>query len=179
MNKISDIQWKLDVLQQRTTLDTFDCSDKDLNDFLLKDAKKYILSMLATTYLIRDDNNIIAYFCLSNDRITRDENLGKAQWNKLNRTVANEKRRKSYPAVKIGRLAVSTEYANSGFGKLIIRIVKEMYAHLKQQAGCRFITVDAYQNALEFYKKNGFDFLTEKDAQEQTRAMYLDLKAFV
>jgi len=54
-----------------------------------------------------------------------------------------------------------------------------MYAHLKQQAGCRFITVDAYQNALEFYKKNGFDFLTEKDAQEQTRAMYLDLKAFV
>jgi len=35
---------------------------------------------------------------------------------------------KSYPAVKIGRLAVSTEYAN-----------------LKQQAGCRFITVDAYQ----------------------------------
>jgi len=81
--------------------------------------------------------------------------------------------------VKIGRLAVSTECANSGFGKLIIRIVKEMYAHLKQQAGCRFITVDAYQNALEFYKKNGFDFLTEKDAQEQTRAMYLDLKAFV
>jgi len=179
MSKISDIQWKLDVLQQRTFLCDFDCSDKDLNDFLLKDAKKYILSMLATTYLIRDNDNIIAYFCLSNDRITRDENLGRTQWNKLNRTVANEKRRKSYPAVKIGRLAVSTKYANSGFGKLIIRIVKEMYAHLKQQAGCRFITVDAYQNALEFYKKNGFDFLTEKDAQEQTRTMYLDLKAFV
>ena len=179
MSKISDIQWKLDVLQQRTFLCDFDCSDKDLNDFLLKDAKKYILSMLATTYLIRDNDNIIAYFCLSNDRITRDENLGRTQWNKLNRTVANEKRRKSYPAVKIGRLAVSTKYANSGFGKLIIRIVKEMYAHLKQQAGFRFITVDAYQNALEFYKKNGFDFLTEKDAQEQTRTMYLDLKAFV
>jgi predicted GNAT family N-acyltransferase len=134
--------------------------------------------LLATTYLIRDDNNIIAYFCLSNDRITRDESLGKTHWNKLNRTVANEKRRKSYPAVKIGRLAVSVEYVNSGFGKLIIEMVKEMYANLKQQAGCRFITVDAYQNALEFYKKNGFDFLTEKDEQEQTRAMYLDLKAF-
>ena len=51
---------------------------------------------------------------------------------------------------------VSAEYANSGFGKLIIRIVKEMYANLKQQAGCRFVTVDAYQNALEFYRKNGF-----------------------
>ncbi|GBU23916.1 hypothetical protein R83H12_00535 [Fibrobacteria bacterium R8-3-H12] len=44
MSIISDIQWKLDVLQQRTTLESFDCSDKDLNDFLLKDAKKYILS---------------------------------------------------------------------------------------------------------------------------------------
>ena len=178
MSEVSNIQWKLDMLQQSTALGIFDCSDKDLNDFLLKDAKKYILSMLATTYLIRDENNIIAYFCLSNDRITRDENLGKAQWNKLNRTVANEKRRKSYPAVKIGRLAVSSEYANFGFGKLIIRMVKEMYANLKQQAGCRFITVDAYQNALGFYKKNGFDFLTEEDEQEQTRAMYLDLKAF-
>jgi len=95
------------------------------------------------------------------------------------RRTSAKNRRKSYPAVKIGRLAVSTEYANSGFGKLIIRIVKEMYAHLKQLAGCRFITVDAYQNALEFYKNNGFDFLTEKDTQEQTRAMYLDLRAFI
>jgi len=43
MSKISDIQWKLDVLQPKTALDAFDCSDKDLNDFLLKDAKKYIL----------------------------------------------------------------------------------------------------------------------------------------
>jgi hypothetical protein len=34
--------------------------------------------------------------------------------------------------VKIGRLAVSAKYANSGFGKLIIRIVKEMYANCKQ-----------------------------------------------
>jgi hypothetical protein len=66
MRKALDIQCKLDVLQQST-------------DFLLKDAKKYILSMLATTYLIRNYNNIIAYFCLSNDRITRDENLGR-EW---------------------------------------------------------------------------------------------------
>jgi len=51
MSKVSDIQWKLDVLQQSTVLGAFNCSDKDLNDFLLKDAKKYILSMLATTYL--------------------------------------------------------------------------------------------------------------------------------
>jgi predicted GNAT family N-acyltransferase len=178
VNKISNIQWKLEVLKQETAVNAFDCLDKDLNDFLLKDAKKYALSMLATTYFVNEGDNIIAYFCLSNDRITKDETLGRSQWNKLNRVVANEKRRKSYPAVKIGRLAVSNKYANFGFGTLIIRIIKEMYAHSKQQAGCRFVTVDAYQNALGFYQKNGFDFLTEKDEQAETRVMYLDLKAF-
>jgi hypothetical protein len=54
-----------------------------------------------------------------------------------------------------------------------------MYAKTKAKAGCRFITVDAYQNALGFYQKNGFAFLTEQDETEATRAMYLDLMAFV
>jgi len=34
MSEVSNIQWKLDMLQQSTALGVFDCSDKDLNDFL-------------------------------------------------------------------------------------------------------------------------------------------------
>jgi len=35
----------------------------------------------------------------------------------------------------------------------------------------------AYKNALPFYEKNGFRYLTENDEKNSTRIMYLDLKA--
>ena len=42
-------------------------------------------------------------------------------------------------------------------------------------SGCRFLTVDAYKAAIPFYEKCGFNFLSEKDVEEDTRAMYFDL----
>jgi len=70
-------------------------------------------------------------------------------WNKINRLISNKKRRKSYPAVKIGRLAVSKKFANKGIGTMIIETIKEFYKNsYLQYAGCRFIIVDAYKNAL-------------------------------
>jgi GNAT superfamily N-acetyltransferase len=155
----------------------FESEDQDLNDFLFNDAKDYLKSLLAVTYTYRTEDETIAYFCLSHDSLTKD-NEEKSAWNKVNRAIANEKRRKSYPAVKIGRLAVSKKYARLGFGKLIIQTIREMYANSQQQAGCRFITVDAYSTALSFYEKNNFKYLTDKDKEDETRAMYFDLKQF-
>jgi hypothetical protein len=43
------------------------------------------------------------------------------------------------------------------------------------QTGCRFLTVDAYQNAVDFYIRNKFDFLTTEDESDKTRLMYFDL----
>jgi hypothetical protein len=39
------------------------------------------------------------------------------------------------------------------------------------------IRVDAYRNALLFYEKNSFKYMTDKDKHSETRAMYFDLKA--
>jgi GNAT superfamily N-acetyltransferase len=164
-------------LNEDAVIKPFESEDEDLNDFLLHDAKNYLQSLLAVTYVLQTDGETIAYYCLSNDRITRDDKT-KSAWNRVNRAIANEKRRKSYPAIKIGRLAVSKKYARLGLGKMIIDTVIEMYTAARQQAGCRFITVDAYLNATHFYEKNDFKYLTDEDAQDETRAMYLDLKAY-
>ena len=45
---------------------------------------------------------------------------------------------------------------------------------------CRFLTVDAYNKPeiLEFYSKNGFTFLYDKDVHKQIRAMKYDLKLY-
>ena len=173
-NKIANI--KLTVLEENTIIKPFESADRDLNDFLQNDAKNYLKSMLAVTYLYEVDNETVAYFTLSNDNLTRNDEE-KSQWNKINRSIPNEKRRRTYPAVKIGRLAVSENFSGFGIGSKMIGTVITMYLEQQQRAGCRFVAVDAYRNAIPFYQKNDFKFLTEKDKDEETRAMYFDLKA--
>ncbi|GHV67416.1 N-acetyltransferase [Bacteroidia bacterium] len=167
-------------LEEDTPGSSFDCGDTDLNDFLHHDAKDYLKAMLAVTYLVKVEGEIVAYFCLSYDSLTRTAILTeeeKALWNKVGRKIPNSKRRKTYPSVKIGRLAVAKEYAGYGIGQRIIDTITMMYLNEQHHAACRFITVDAYRVALTFYEKAKFRYLTTKDTDENTRAMYFDLKA--
>ena len=64
-------------------------------------------------------------------------------------------------------------------GTLLIDIVKQMFT-TNNRTGCRFITVDAYNNdiTLKFYKSNDFQFLDPDDKTQKTRTMYYDLKRF-
>lgn len=161
-----------------TEIKSFDCGDADLNDFLISDAKDYLLAMMALTYLLEDnaEDKTVAYYSLLNDKIVFDPE-DKHFWNKLNRKVPNSKRRKEYPAVKIGRLAVSKNYCGKHIGEAILLQVKHMFATMRRSA-CRFITVDAYAAAVPFYEKCGFTFLSDKDKHSKTRAMYFDLINF-
>lgn len=52
-------------------------------------------------------------------------------------------KRKTYPSVKIGRLAVSKDYDNKGVGRAILDFIKHAFTN-GNRTGCRFITVDAY-----------------------------------
>ncbi len=153
----------------------FESEDEDLNKFLLNDAKNYLVEKLAVTYVVENDVETIAYFCLSNDSLRREVDM--ETWKKINRKVPNSKRKGSYPAVKIGRLAVTKKYAGNGFGKLMLRYIEKMYLKDEQKSGCRFITVDAYGGATDFYLRNGYKFFTEKDSNKNTRIMYFDLKS--
>jgi GNAT superfamily N-acetyltransferase len=173
-NSFLNLDVKILRLNENTVIQSFDCEDKDLNDFLLNDAKNYLNSLLSVTYLLQHEEETVAYFSLSNDSLIKDDEE-KTTWNKVNRAIPNPKRRRVYPAVKIGRLAVAGKYAGMGIGKLIIMAVREMYVNEQQRSGCRFVTVDAYRGALPFYEKNDFRFLTAKDANDDTRIMYFDL----
>jgi GNAT superfamily N-acetyltransferase len=162
-------------LEEDTEITSFESEDKDLNDFLRNDAKNYLKSLLAVTYLLQIGDETVAYFSLSNDSLIKNDG-DRPAWNRINRTISNDKRRRTYPAVKIGRSAIDRKYAGMGLGSRIILAIREIY-NTPQQAGCRFLTVDAYRNALAFYQKNRFDFLTGHDINDDTRTMYFDLKA--
>lgn len=174
LSKFRQVQLSLD-----TVIKPFKCSDDDLNDFLFDDAKYFQKELMAVTYLLENVelNKTAAYFSLLADKITFNPDE-KGVWNKLNRNIPNQKRRKSYPAVKIGRLAVSQELARCGLGTFIIDSVKYAFTNAKR-LGCRFITVDALSSAVAFYEKNGFQFFTEQDKDDDTRLMFFDLKNFI
>lgn len=162
-----------------TEIKSFDCGDADLNDFLFSDAINYYKSMMALTYILEDESagKTVAYYSLLNDKIVFDPD-DKKFWNRLNRRIINSKRRKEYPAVKIGRLAVSNDYCRQHIGNAIVLQIKHIFATMRRSA-CRFITVDAYAAAIPFYEKCGFMFLSEKDKNAKTRAMYFDLINFL
>jgi predicted GNAT family N-acyltransferase len=166
-------------LNQDYELKSFDCGDTDLNNFLFNDAKDYLKELMAITYVIEYENKVIAYFCLLNDKVVFDtlDTQKKSFWNRFNRRnqIPNSKRRKNYPATKIGRLAVSKECKGQGIGYFIIDTIQSLILN-RMDIACRFITVDAYQTAFNFYMKNGFEFLSTEDENESIRLMYFDLK---
>ena len=56
----------------------------------------------------------------------------------------------------------------------IMKFIKTYFVTYNK-TGCRFLTVDAYYEAIPFYQKNGFIPLNEADAHDKTRLLYFDL----
>lgn len=172
-SKLAQIQ-----LSSETTIKPFKCAEDDLNGFLFDDAKHFQNELMAVTYLLEDHetNVTVAYFSLLADKITFNPDE-KNIWNRINRNIPNSKRRRNYPALKIGRLAVNENYAREGIGTFIIDSIKYAFT-TANRFGCRFLTVDALKSATHFYEKNGFQFFTKQDEHDDTRLMFFDLKNF-
>lgn len=96
-------------LTSDTELYGFDCGDEDLNEFLVEDAKGFHDKRIATSYILEDNGNIAAYFCLLNDKISCQD-VTNSQWKKIKGAFPERKQFGSYPAIKIGRFAVSSKY---------------------------------------------------------------------
>ncbi|MBQ4507451.1 MAG: hypothetical protein II970_00910 [Paludibacteraceae bacterium] len=54
-------------------------------------------------------------------------------------------------------------------------IIKHLISEDSNYSAFRFLTVDAYLSAVDFYLKNGFAVLNQKDEDEHTRLMYFDM----
>lgn len=165
-------------LTQDFQIENFDCDDDDLNDFFLNNSKKFSDQLLAVTYIIQSDGNTIAFFSIFNDKISIKEIKSLDDWKDFQSShFPKEKSLTSFPAVKIGRLGVNKTYQKKGVGKITVDYLINSFI-TSNKTGCRFITVDAYQQSLTFYEKTGFDYLTKKDQNKDTRLMYLDLHPY-
>ncbi len=158
----------------------FDCGNDDLNQFFFEDSIPHSKHLLAVTYAYENEEETVAFFSVLNDSI-REEDPSKSKFRKISKSIPHKKRYKSHPAVKVGRFAVTESCQRNKKGR---KIVTELMDFVKgwftegNNNGCRFITVDAYKESIGFYKKSGFDFLTEEDKDEDTRLMFFDLITF-
>lgn len=153
------------------TFKEFTSGDEDLDNFLLNDAKTALEDLSAVTYIFESNNEIIAYCSLLNDKISKQD-VSNGIWKKIKKKF--QATYSSYPAVKIGRLAVNKSVQGSGFGTKLLDFLTFFFIE-KNKTGCRFITVDAYDQSLHFYEKYGFIYFSNDDKGKDTRQMYFDL----
>lgn len=165
---------KLVRLTSGTELAGFDCGDEDLNNFLVEDAKHFLDKRIATSFILEDAGIIAAYFCLLNDKISRQD-VTNSQWKKIKGAFPDRKRFGSYPAIKIGRFAVSSQYKGRNIGTDLMNLLKGMLHDNPGYSAFRYLTVDAYLSAIDFYLKNGFRILSEKIENDHTRLMFFDM----
>ena len=163
-------------MEEKEVIKSFNCGDADLNDFILNGAPLYREALLAVSYVAKIGDEVIAYFSLANDRISLGDFENKTAFNRFRKhRFTNAKRLKSYPAVKLCRFAVSNDYHKSGIGTILIDFIKG-YFITNNKTGCRFLTVDAYIEAIPFYIKNDFLPLLSNDTDEHTHLFFYDLK---
>lgn len=177
-------------INSESPFSSFDCGDSDLNEFFAVDALKWQESLLTVTYYLDINGEIVLYFSLSNDKILANT-LPKNFWRKIKSKFPHNKHRSDYPAVKIGRFAVSKNFRNrpDHWGTKAMDFIKRWMV-TDNKTGCCFLTVDAYPSAVPFYLKNGFKFLGNPEEQRyeaykkdttriDTIAMYFFLKTII
>lgn len=175
-NTFVDGSWVLHKIVDTSLCNSFDCGDSDLNEYFHVDIKLHKEELLTQSYCFYETTKpdlVLALLDFCNDSV-RLENY---------KNVINLDKRKQYrslPAVKLTRFGVSKQFQGCDIGTHVINMVKTLFT-TDNRTGCRFITVDAYNDSrvINFYEKSGFQLFTEKDKQRETRSMFFDLKRFV
>ncbi|MCZ6804233.1 MAG: GNAT family N-acetyltransferase [Proteobacteria bacterium] len=159
----------------------FTCGDPDLDEFFHKDSMVGGNELVTVTYLVKHGDDLVGFFSVSNDSVRREDTTP-SRYKKITRDIPRQKRFKTLPAVKTGRLGIAKETQKNKVGTTLMNFIKAWFV-ANNKTGCRFILVDAYANtensATGFYEKNGFRFLTHNDEGEDTRLMYFDLITLV
>lgn len=144
---------------------------------MLSEANLYRNALLSVTYVVehKQSKEVLAYFSLSNDKISIADFENRAEFNRFRKhKFVNEKRLRSYPAIKIGRLGIAKIVQHQSIGTYLLEFIED-YFIVDNKSGCRFVTVDAYVNAIPFYIRNNYQFLNSDDEDKRTRVMYFDL----
>lgn len=159
----------------------FRCTRGEFRTYLVGDLIRREQSAgIARCFVLRDSDRIIGYITLLADR------LWTASASQL--LLSEEVLRTSFPAVKIGLLAVDSRHQGKGVAR---RLVAWSIAHVLEEIaprlGVRFMTVDALvdpetsYDVTGLYARLGFTYASVSDElphEDGFQTMYIDLRTF-
>lgn len=150
----------------------FSCGRDQLDEFLHEDAKNYNEYGLTKTVIVFIENfdGIAAYFSLSSDAVV----LNDSEKFELGVTLPI----RSFPAVKITKLAISSQLQRRKIGSDLIDLISGLVNI--DHIAIRLLTVDAVNSpeVLSFYERTGFvrSLQEERARQHQSRDTILMFK---
>ena len=137
----------------------FDCGNKVLNGFLLKNAASYEKIGASKTYVLLEGNNVVGFHSIS--AATVEAKTIDIRWPKH-----------PMPVVLLGRLAIDIKSHGKGYGRLLVADVFQKAKIVSNLIGCTAVITDAKdQAAIEFYRKCGFKSFKENDSK-----LYISMK---
>ncbi|MDO5849262.1 MAG: hypothetical protein Q4P18_06990 [Methanobrevibacter sp.] len=153
-----------------------------MNEYLRDDALRHQNFKFNMTSLILYQGQVIGYFTLLADLI-EIKKLNMYDYNK----IIFKSPFKTLPAVKLARFAIDKKFTNIGLGtEILSRILLSIYDK-SNYIGIRYVTVDGFAKAFNFYTKNGLipfkkeeqklnkiNKIIKKDP-EKTISLYFDL----
>ena len=153
-------------LTEESSLFAFHSNNLELNDFLINDALNSQNLLISRTYLCYYGEALVGFLTLVTDTIEVKlvealDGVDGYQYSK-------------YPCIKIARIAVDLDYAGRGIGRFLLLWAVGTVYRVSRVIGCRYITVDAKRESVQFYEKNGFK-LIKRYAERNFPPMYLNM----
>lgn len=146
-------------------LSQFDCGIAVLDEWLKRRALKNE-SRFSRTYVVCDDNRVVAYVCISAGSVARE-----AAPAKLRRNAPN-----SVPVSIIGRLAVDKEYAGRGLGADLLADAMRRIAIAAQSIGIAAVLVQAKDEVAKRFYLSCAEFV---EFPGESRTLFLPVAALV
>lgn len=129
-------------IQSAQDVETFDCGNPTLNDWLKKRAQVSETSGAARTYVVCNEKAVVGYYCLASSSVIRNDAPGKIRRNMPD----------PIPVMVLGRLAVDINHQNKGVGKGLVKDAVMRTLQASEIAGIRAILVHAIdEEAKKFY----------------------------
>lgn len=180
-NSDSPIQLSFERTTDARVLSQFSCGIDSMDEFIHTELQDYLWMGNCQMYVIREDEEIIAMFCLDNHNLC----LSEVTKEKMQEGVKPSPQdapdadnpywyKTFYDAIEITYLAVAEARQHQHIGSFIIERIMDKVAH-DTDINCDFVTVRALKHdnytAVPFYQKCGF-FPAEKEVEGRNLFMY-------
>jgi GNAT superfamily N-acetyltransferase len=161
---------KLDVADAAMA-QLFDCGEQNLNEFLQRYAVKHQgPHMFGVTYVALSSevpDQILGYYTLANSSICRDK--------MPEEILKGLPKYADLPAILIGRFAVDQTFGRRGVGHILMSHALKMCLEVSKKSAARYVLTLAYQGAVSWYKRYGFQEIPTKEIDADRQKMFLDL----